>query len=82
MSPRLTYTGTHELHVRMISKQAVPTPAHLQTAPPKAAHNPIARFDNGAKSEKKKQPMISHLVKKINGKAEGNATVKISNNQR
>ena len=82
MSPLLTYIGTHELHVRMISKQAVPTPAHLQTALPKAAPNLIAQLDNGAIPKKKKQPMISHLVKKINGKAEGNAIVKISNNQR
>ena len=66
----------------MISKQAVPTPAHLQAALPKAAHNPIARLDNGAKSEKRKQPMISHQVKIRNGKVEGNPNVKISNNQR
>ena len=66
----------------MISKQAVPTSAHLQAALPKAANNPIARLDNGAKSEKKKQPMISHQVKIRNGKVEGNPNVKISNNQR
>ena len=66
----------------MISKQAVPTPAHLQAALPKAAHNPIAQLDNSAKLEKKKQPMISHQVKIRNGKVEGNPNVKISNNQR